>query len=154
MKKVLFLFCLLTISFNVGAQTEMTLDSIPANAPDSISEYIVSLLENIEMRIAKSNMREYRKDRYKLYPTNNTYNFLKLDTHTGRIDQVQWSLDVDEEFSVSINRDDLSWDSNGSFELYPTQNIYQFLLIDKSSGRMWHVQWGFKYEKRWIRRMY
>lgn len=154
MKKVLFLFCLLSLSLSATAQKEMQRDSLGINDSDSISHYIASLLEDIEMRIINNGIREDRKDRYKLYPTTNMYNFLKLNTKTGRIDQVQWSLDTNKEFSISINREDLSWGSDSFFELYPTQNMYQFLLIDKSDGRMWHVQWGLEYKKRWIRRIY
>lgn len=154
MKKVLFLFCILSLSLSATAQKEMQRDSLGINDSDSITHYIASLLENIEMRIINNGIREDRKDRYKLYPTLNKYNFLKLNTQTGRIDQVQWSLDRDEEFSVSVNCENLSWSSGSFFELYPTQNMYQFLLIDKSDGRMWHVQWGFKYKERWIRRIY
>ena len=93
-------------------------------------------------------------NRYKFYPTENMYNFLKLDTQTGRIEQVQWSLDTDKEGSIIINNEDLSWISGSLFELYPTQNIYQFLLLDKSNGRTWHVQWGMEDNKRWMRRIY
>lgn len=96
------------------------------------------------------------KDRYKLYPTDNIYTFLKLDTKTGRIEQLQWSLDSDNEGSVSINSEDLSLfgGTNGTFELYPTKNMYQFILLDKVSGNQWHVQWGMEDTKRWIRRIY
>lgn len=40
------------------------------------------------------------------------------------------------------------------YKLYPTENIYQFLLLDKVTGRRWHVQWGFESSKRWIKRIY
>ena len=101
---------------------------------------------------------EYRADfydKYKLYPTENLYTFLKLNTQTGEIDQLQWSLDEKEEGSVSINEENLSYLSKGAgqFELYPTKNIYQFILLDKIFGRTWHVQWGMESSKRWIRRI-
>ena len=73
------------------------------------------------------------------------------------IKQVQWSLNHDKEFSVTINSDDLTYGDgygSGSFELYPTKNIYQFILIDKTSGKKWHVEWGMKSNERWIRRIY
>ena len=109
---------------------------------------IAKSLSEIHDRVSKS-------DRYKLYPTENIYNFLKLDTATGKIDQVQWSLDSEKEGSVTINDDDLSYETgNGTFELYPTKNIYQFLLLDKVTGRQWHVQWGMENTKRWIIRIY
>lgn len=96
------------------------------------------------------------KDRYKLYPTENIYNLLKLDTKTGMIWQVQWGLNDDYEGVFDINLIDLrtiSDPENGNFELYPTKNMYQFILLDKINGRQWHVQWGIGSEKRWIRRI-
>lgn len=117
---------------------------------DSIVEEIDELIHNaVSLRID-----EYR-NRYKMYQTENMYNLLKLDTQTGKIEQVQWSLDEDKEFSISINSEDLSLSNTiNSFELYPTQNMYQFILLDKASGRTWHVQWGLTYKKRWIKRIY
>ena len=68
---------------------------------------------------------------------------------------MQWNLDTKKEFTTSINNTDLSFGyGSGTFELYPTQNMYQFILLDKSSGRTWHVQWGMSEEERWIRRIY
>ena len=77
------------------------------------------------------------------------------DTSTGKIDVVQWSLDDGKEGSVTLNDEDLSLDTGcGTFELYPTKNMYQFILLDKVTGRKWHVQWGFEASKRWIKRIY
>lgn len=100
-------------------------------------------------------MKEVSANRYKMYPTQNMYNLLKLDTQSGRIEQVQWSLDDNNEFTSVINSEDLPWKKGlNSFELYPTQNMYQFILLDKATGRTWHVQWGLDYKKRWIKRIY
>lgn len=115
---------------------------------DSVLVAIHNQLDDIGFRIRGL-------DRYKMYPTENIYNFLKLDTLTGKIEQVQWSLDEENEGSVSINSIDLSNGTGcGTFELYPTQNMYQFILLDKVSGRQWHVQWGNESSKRWMRRIY
>lgn len=74
---------------------------------------------------------------------------------TGKIDLIQWSLDNDKEGTISLNSTDLSYNTGcGTFELYPTQNMYQFLLLDKVTGRTWHVQWGFKEKERWIQRIW
>lgn len=93
--------------------------------------------------------------RYEIYMTENVYNFLRLDTQTGRITQVQWYLDERKEAMVELNTEDLSEGRgyvSGSFGLYPTKNIYQFVLMDKTDGRMWHVQWGIGGARsRWIR---
>lgn len=111
------------------------------------SEYVKDVIA-LQMMQVKSN-------RYKIYPTENIYNFLKLDTQTGCIEQVQWSLDDNKEFITTLNNEDLSLTTGmNSFELYPTQNMYQFLLLDKSTGRTWHVQWGLSDNKRWIKRIF
>ncbi len=146
MQKNIFLLCMILGAFSSSAQTEIS----TKNNIDSISSYIATLLEDIDRRLYKNEL----NDRYRFYPTENIYNFLKLDIRTGRIDQVQWSLDISKEGSVSINSDDLSWGRGSLFELYPTKNMYQFLLLDKSDGRAWHVQWGLKDKERWIRSIY
>ena len=95
-------------------------------------------------------------NRYKLYSTENIYTFLQLDTRTGKIKQVQWSLKENEEGTIILNDVDLTYGiavgkNLDRFELYPTKNMYQFILLDKATGDKWHVQWGFEELKRWIR---
>ncbi len=90
---------------------------------------------------------------YKLYPTENMWNFLKLDTRTGRIWQVQFSVDGDKSrFEVVLNDRDLIWDGkyfiNGRFELYPTKNMYNFILLDRITGDTYQVQWSLKEKNR------
>ena len=88
------------------------------------------LLEHIDIDLSL-------KNRYKLYPTDNLYTLLELDSKIGRIKQVQWSLDSDSEGTFTINNDDLSYGmgyGSDSFELYPTKNMYQFILIDKTEA--------------------
>ena len=152
MKKV---FLTITIMMGVLSAFAQTKQKVARN--DSTLIKIENLLrennawlENIELDLSL-------KQRYKLYQTDNIYTFLQLDTKTGQIKQVQWSLDSDKEGSVTINDEDLSYGlgyGSGSFELYPTKNMYQFILLDKTDGRNWHVQWGMEFEKRWIRRIY
>ena len=142
MKKYVLFIMSIIIAINGCSQTTKN------DVCDSTLTSISKQLEVIEFRINGMN-------RFKLYPTENIYTFLKLDTATGKIDQLQWSLESDNEGSVPINSDDLSLDSGcGTFELYPTKNMYQFILLDKVSGRQWHIQWGMESSQRWIRRFY
>ena len=142
MKKIVLFFPLIAIAINGYSQ------STKNSVCDSTLIYITKQLEDIDFRINGMN-------RFKLYPTENIYTLLKLDTATGKIDQLQWSLDSDKEGSFTINNDDLSLGSgSGTFELYPTKNMYQFILLDKVTGRQWHIQWGMEASKRWIRRFY
>ena len=164
MKKVIF-FLLLISTISVNAQTTKTITKTPTSAKSVKHEQKVdSLLSKIDTLLLINNqllehleINTSLKERYKLYQTENIYTFLQLDTKTGMIEQVQWSLDSDNEGSVTINSDDLTYGygyGSGSFELYPTKNMYQFILIDKTSGKKWHVQWGMESSKRWIRRIY
>lgn len=142
MKKIalMILACLCTIGA-IQAQSEV--NGRYRSSSDSI-------LAKIELDLSL-------KRRYKLYPTENIYTFLQLDTKTGMIEQIQWSLDANNEGSVSINDEDLTYgfgNGSGTFELYPTKNMYQFLLLNKTNGRKWHIQWGMEENERWIRRIY
>ena len=142
MKHFVLFYILIAIAINGYSQ------STKNSVCDSTLIYITKQLEDIDFRINGMN-------RFKLYPTENIYTLLKLDTATGKIDQLQWSLDSDKEGSFTINNDDLSLGSgSGTFELYPTKNMYQFILLDKVTGRQWHIQWGMEASQRWIRRFY
>lgn len=84
-------------------------------------------------------------DRYKLYPTSDSFYFLKLDTRTGAIAQIEWSFRVKScrETPVSAAPVPLPEEApNGRFELYPTQNVFVFLLQDKVGGETWLLQWN------------
>jgi len=86
---------------------------------------------------------------YRLFGTRNIYTFLKLDTREGRIWQVQWG-DDSSRLTVPLNLKPLvSGGKAGRFTLYPTTNIYTFILLDQETGDAWHVQWG-KSDDRFI----
>ena len=38
----------------------------------------------------------------------------------------------------------------GRFTLYPTQNMYTFILLDKISGHTYQVQWALNEEERFV----
>ena len=94
---------------------------------DSLLRLNNELLDQIETDLSL-------KQRYKLYQTDNIYTFLKLDTKTGRVDQVQWSLESEYEWSIPINDGDLSYGTgSGTFELYPTKRKkHSFLTFSGS----------------------
>ena len=97
----------------VFAQNESSI-SHTKTVNDSTLIKIHAIVEDIDFRM-------HGLDRYKLYPTENIYNFLQLDTMTGKIEIVQWSLDDDKEGSATLNNEDLSLGTGcGTFELYPT----------------------------------
>ena len=83
--------------------------------------------------------------RFELHKTKNIFNSLLLDNRTGRIWQIQYSLD-DKSFEgaapLSLKMYAKENGKNGRFKLTSTQNIWTFLLTDTSTGAVWHCQWG------------
>lgn len=87
---------------------------------------------------------------YRLYKTRNKWTFLELNTCSGEVSKVQWTLDSNEHerFTQYIGRADNMGGVmfkdyfSGRFELYDTDNIYNFILLDTYTGKTWQVQWG------------
>ena len=153
MKKLLLIITMLVPMYVMGQNANRKTMS----KQDSLLVKIDTLLQENNYWLERLEVKLSLKDRYKLYATENIYNLLQLDTKTGRIKQVQWSLDYENEGCVTINDKDLSYgygQVSGTFELYPTKNMYQFILLDTTDGRKWHVQWGMEEDNRWIRRIY
>lgn len=161
-KSIVILMAMFIPSFVIGQTDKAVKATTQKSSPHEIR--VDSLLSKIDTLMVINNQLLNHididlslKNRYKLYETENIYTLLRLDTKTGMIDQVQWSLDSDKEGTITINGEDLTYGfgvGSGSFELYHTKNMYQFILMDKTNGRMWHVQWGFEFKKRWIQRIY
>lgn len=83
------------------------------------------------------------------------WTFLELDTATGIIWQVQYSVKGDDyRFKSTLNRFSLLPEGQkeiaGRFELHKTQNLYNFILVDTRDGRTWQVQWSTEPDNRRI----
>ena len=88
---------------------------------------------------------------YRLFNTQNIFTFLKLDTRSGKIWQLQWGMKLSSQFIVPINIEALSPNKvPGRFTLYPTSNTYIFILLDQRTGDSWQVQWSMEEENRFI----
>ena len=94
---------------------------------------------------------------YEIYGTTNIYNVLKLDTRNGIITQIQIGMNKSSsQMEVYINDKSLvsiEEQQNGRFALYPTGNMYNFVLLDRISGKTWQVQWHTKPDYRYITRI-
>ena len=95
---------------------------------------------------------------YKLFPTQNMWIFIKLDTRNGRSWMVQYSVKGSQDrLTVPLNLISLVYNDeeiNGRFTLYETQNMYNFILLDQIDGRTWQLQWSTDSDKRGIFRIY
>lgn len=90
---------------------------------------------------------------YQLFPTQNRWTFLKLNTRNGMIWQVQYDIEGDNRFETNLNLIPLveeKKETNNRFTLYPTQNIWTFILFDQIDGKSWQVQWNQEPENRGI----
>ena len=95
--------------------------------------------------------------RFRYFETTNIWTFILLDTATGRAWQVQYSMNDKPAGKSVINEDTLLpegvTEKNGRFILYPTHNMYNFLLLDRENGRSWQLQWSLESKFRGIMRM-
>ncbi len=94
---------------------------------------------------------------YRLFSTRNKYTFIKLNTRNGQMWHVQWGTGKSDSFEYLlsdiplVNKEN---EKNGRFFLYPTTNIYNFILLDQIDGRTWQVQWSMEEKNRMVLRIY
>lgn len=133
MKKLAIVFFLLLAVLSSYSKTE---DSEKGNEPTAVKGSVIT----------------YQAEKFKLYKTQNMWTFLKLDTSTGQIWQVQYSTKGDEyRFETPLSLDILNNSGIcGRFELYPTENIYNFILLDTFDGNSYQVQWSGEAENRFV----
>lgn len=89
---------------------------------------------------------EVNQPSYEIYPTENMWNFIKLNTVDGRMWMVQYSVDSDStRFESVLNAESLlakgQQSVKGRFVLVPTRNMWNFILLDQVDGKQWQVQW-------------
>ena len=94
--------------------------------------------------------------RYRLFKTENMWTFLKLDTMTGQIWQVHFSLnDEDSRYETVLNEINIPEELEkpliiGRYTLYPTDNMYNFILLDQIDGITMQVQWSWEKKYRYV----
>jgi len=113
----LFLLCCLLVSFAEGA--------------DKI-KFQTDPLQRLDVR-------------FRLFRTDNMWSYLLLDTSDGRLWHVTFTTDQDKgaRLKIPINTEALVATSsvkNGRFTLYPTDNMWNFLLLDQDDGLVWQCQ--------------
>lgn len=108
-----------------------------------------------ESPIAVTGVFQQRTDaRFRLFPTSNIWTLLQLDTATGKLWQVQYTIKADAPRVRFVISDAtlFSGSDPGRFTLYPTSNRWNFLLVDQEDGRVWQAQFSTKnHEDSWLR---
>ncbi len=91
---------------------------------------------------------------YQLFPTQNYWTFIKLDTRNGKMWQVHFTVKDDSERTELILNStalvDEEKEVKGRFTLYPTENMYNFLLLNQIDGYVYQVQWSMTKENRGV----
>lgn len=149
------------LTFTTIAQNKTTPANVQNKANMDSLIYEVQVLrkelyeaDSINKLLLDGIYRNIDKPRYKMYQTENVYNLLKLDTRRGKVWQVQYRMGDSESQVVSLNYigivpEDDGWD--GRFELYPTKNMYTFIMLDTGTGDTYQVQWSTKgYEYQFV----
>ena len=114
------------------------------------------LSTNIFAEVPYSEPTQNPNVRYRLFPTQNVWTLLKLDTMTGQIWQVQFSVKGDDyRFETTLSSLDIAdalkqEKKVGRFTLYPTSNTYSFIMLDQIDGFTYQVQWNGDKENRFV----
>ena len=131
---------------------------IAINSYGQIEQDSLSTVKEIEKKVEKkAEIQQLEVPIYKLFPTENYWTFLKLDTRNGKIWQVHFAISDGYEGELVLNSRSLIWDDkeiSGRFNLHATNNMYNFILIDQLNGKTYQVQWNNDENKRFVSRLY
>ena len=106
-----------------------------------------------ENDVSESPQKSFLAVKYRLFSTQNMWTFIKLNTRNGKMWQVQFDIKDNNRFETYLNILPLvnkEKEVDDRFTLYPTQNIYTFILLDQLDGKVWQVQWSIEPENRFI----
>ena len=125
---------------------------------EQVPQDSMSLKDSLLFQYLDAYIDQLREPCYELYPTDNMWTFLKLNTATGQIWQVQYSVKgSDYRYETVLSTTQRAFGDAvicGRFELHKTQNMYNFILLDKFDGRCWQVQWSQDIDNRAVIRIY
>ncbi len=98
-----------------------------------------------------SNYQSPNPTKFRLYPTNNIWTFLRLNTSNGIIDMIVYDIERNYQGIVNVNSKSLV--ENGSLDRYKllaTNNVWIFILLDQIDGKVYKVKWGEGAENRYL----
>jgi hypothetical protein len=104
-------------------------------------------------QIEKKQSNNNNNAEYRLFPTQNMWTLIKLNTRNGKLWQVQFDVSEDNRFVSTLSTTPLvsnDKEMNDRFTLYSTQNMYTFILLDQVDGKTWQVQWSTEAKNRFI----
>lgn len=90
---------------------------------------------------------------FRLFETNNMWTYIMLDTITGKMWLIQYDIQGNNRGGQILSDKNLASDKeeiSGRFTLYPTSNVWTFILIDQYEGSTWQVQWSWEKENTFV----
>ena len=125
---------------------------VPAFVLMSVVEPIAA--QDQQVAVTSAPIQQRLDVRFRIFPTENIWTLLLLDTTNGRLWQMQYALS-DSAFAgrFVINSQPLVTGTDakpGRFTIYATHNMYNFVLLDQENGRAWQVQWSQNAKQRGI----
>lgn len=90
---------------------------------------------------------------YRLFKTTNVWTYIMLETTTGKMWLIQYDINNNNRGGVILSDKNLAADKEekiGRFTLYPTGNVWTFILLDQYEGSSWQVQWSFEEKNRFV----
>ena len=124
MKKYIILVIILTLNINLYAQAQ------------------IEKKQNDLHQINENYIKTYR-----IFATANVWHFIKLNTQTGQMWQVELNQKKSNQLETPINSSSLVEKQNevdNRFTLYSTNNSWNFFLLDQIDGRVWQLNWSTK----------
>jgi hypothetical protein len=114
---------------------------------------LISLLESNpiaaqipQVAVASAPIPQRLDVRFRVFPTDNIWTFLLLDTANGLVWQMQYSIsDSTSAGRFAVNSQPLIATADakpGRFTLYATHNMFNFVLLDQENGNAWQIQWS------------
>ena len=123
-----------------------TLVIVPAFALLCFAEAQPVAAQNQQLALASAPIPQSLDARFRVFPTDNIWTLLLLDTSNGRVWQIQYSIsDSVAAGRLAVNSLPLVAPAGakaGRFTLCATHNMYNFILLDEVDGRAWQVQWS------------
>lgn len=90
---------------------------------------------------------------FRLFETTNVWTFIMLDTVTGKMWLIQYDVQGNNRGGQILSDKNLASDKEdipGRFTLYPTSNVWTFILVDQYEGSTWQVQWSWDKDNAFV----
>lgn len=110
----------------------------------------MNLFAQVEIDKSQNNLYQVKDNfvrTYRIYPTQNVWYFIKLNTQTGQMWQIEFDQRKTNQQEIPLNSLSLVEkpdEVDNRFTLYTTNNSWNFLLLDQINGNLWQFNWSTK----------